>query len=321
MQTHGADGTPTLQSRSWPFTSKRLVDELARRGHVAFDTLSAAIADATAAGRSVIAVLLERHALSDLAMRDAVSAIFALPAIDVRNEKAGVIDDDEMVELARRHQVLPLGERDGRLVVATADPTRARALTEFHRKADRQLELRIAAAGDLAWAIQERYAPRLSVKRANGRLTTVYLPPGDLTLGRADHNDLVVDDPGVSATHAVFRSEGDRNVVVDLGSRNGVFVDGERVSGTLELHNKDTILVGTTTIQFKLPKGRTGSRTEDTAKRRIRLRKAWITFAGRLIAQMLGAAALLFLGLTIGGGLPQSCSTPTDAPAVRDAAD
>lgn len=48
-------------------------------------------------------------------------------------------------------------------------------------------------------------------------------------IGRGAEADLIVDDSGVSRRHAEVHFDGDRVLVVDLGSTNGTFVDGERV--------------------------------------------------------------------------------------------
>jgi pSer/pThr/pTyr-binding forkhead associated (FHA) protein len=48
-------------------------------------------------------------------------------------------------------------------------------------------------------------------------------------LGRADHNDVRLPDPSVSGTHATLLQRNGRWHLLDLGSRNGSYVDGERV--------------------------------------------------------------------------------------------
>jgi DNA-binding CsgD family transcriptional regulator len=56
------------------------------------------------------------------------------------------------------------------------------------------------------------------------------LVEGATILGRGDEADLVVADDGVSRKHVkLIRSAGGLLNVVDLGSTNGVFVNGERV--------------------------------------------------------------------------------------------
>ncbi len=50
------------------------------------------------------------------------------------------------------------------------------------------------------------------------------------TIGRAPDNALVLDDPLISKHHARIDLSGNGMVVTDLGSTNGVYVDGQRVS-------------------------------------------------------------------------------------------
>lgn len=50
-----------------------------------------------------------------------------------------------------------------------------------------------------------------------------------LTIGRAQDNDLVINDPGVSSHHAELVRDHSGYEIVDLGSTNGVFVNGKRV--------------------------------------------------------------------------------------------
>ncbi|GAB3755867.1 ATP-binding cassette domain-containing protein [Yimella radicis] len=52
-----------------------------------------------------------------------------------------------------------------------------------------------------------------------------------LTIGRSRDNDLMITDAGASRRHAQVRRTGDRIEVTDLGSSNGTFVDGQRISG------------------------------------------------------------------------------------------
>jgi pSer/pThr/pTyr-binding forkhead associated (FHA) protein len=49
------------------------------------------------------------------------------------------------------------------------------------------------------------------------------------TLGRSRDCDIVVPDPNVSRVHAEIRHEGLEYTLVDLGSTNGVEVNGKRV--------------------------------------------------------------------------------------------
>ena len=72
---------------------------------------------------------------------------------------------------------------------------------------------------------------------------------GELTLGREQGSaDLVIDDPGVSRRHARVLADGGGVVVEDLGSANGTFVNGERISGPVEVAAGDEIQIGGTLL-------------------------------------------------------------------------
>ena len=58
----------------------------------------------------------------------------------------------------------------------------------------------------------------------------VLLDPKGVTLGRGSNCDVTLDDKGVSRNHArIYQDTFGRWVIEDLGSHNGVFVDGQRI--------------------------------------------------------------------------------------------
>ncbi len=65
----------------------------------------------------------------------------------------------------------------------------------------------------------------------------------ETTIGRWQDNDIVVDDRWVSRNHARIRRDGERYVVEDLGSKNGTFVNGQRIAGPTELADGDVVQV------------------------------------------------------------------------------
>jgi hypothetical protein len=72
---------------------------------------------------------------------------------------------------------------------------------------------------------------------------------GELILGREDSTaDLVINDPGVSRRHARVLADNGGVIVEDLGSSNGTYVNGERISGPVELGAGDEVQVGATTL-------------------------------------------------------------------------
>ncbi|MHC6591719.1 FhaA domain-containing protein [Arthrobacter sp. C152] len=73
-----------------------------------------------------------------------------------------------------------------------------------------------------------------------------------IILGRSSEADIHVDDTGVSRRHLEIRTENGVTSAVDLGSTNGSYVNGQRVSGSTELTDGSTITMGRTKIIFRL---------------------------------------------------------------------
>ena len=74
-----------------------------------------------------------------------------------------------------------------------------------------------------------------------------------LTVGTLESNDVVLDADGVSRVHAVFELLGDAWCVRDLGSRNGTFVNGNRILGEHALHAGDEVVFGRLRVMFHAP--------------------------------------------------------------------
>ena len=64
----------------------------------------------------------------------------------------------------------------------------------------------------------------------DGHVTSCTLPDaGQVTMGRGPDNDIVVEDGAISRNHVVIRAQREIEII-DLGSANGTFVDGERIA-------------------------------------------------------------------------------------------
>ncbi|MFD3452072.1 FhaA domain-containing protein [Streptomyces sp. NPDC058691] len=74
-----------------------------------------------------------------------------------------------------------------------------------------------------------------------------------LVLGRSTEADVRVDDPGVSRRHCEIRV-GTPSTVVDLGSTNGIVVDGQHTQRAT-LRDGSRIVVGSTTIVYRQAEG------------------------------------------------------------------
>src|SRR3954454_5609749 len=71
-------------------------------------------------------------------------------------------------------------------------------------------------------------------------------------LGRSRECDVVLDDPNVSRRHAEVRPSGGSWIVNDLGSTNGIKVNGRRVEGPQSLKRGDVIELGTSRVTFDM---------------------------------------------------------------------
>ena len=72
-------------------------------------------------------------------------------------------------------------------------------------------------------------------------------------LGRAVENEIVIVSQRASREHAHIRRDGRRVFLVDLGSTNGTFLNGERVLGSMQLRDGDQISIGEVTFTFHDP--------------------------------------------------------------------
>jgi adenylate cyclase len=86
---------------------------------------------------------------------------------------------------------------------------------------------------------------------------------GKLSLGRTDANDLVLPDERVSRRHALIHVQDAAEFwLVDLGSRNGTFVNERRVFQPVRLRNADKIQLGRFTLIFRQPTASGGTHPE-----------------------------------------------------------
>ena len=75
---------------------------------------------------------------------------------------------------------------------------------------------------------------------------TTFVPRGlTMTIGRSRECDVTIDHETLSRKHAVVHVRWDGADVEDLGSRNGTFVNGERIRGRVAIKEGDIVILGT----------------------------------------------------------------------------
>jgi hypothetical protein len=70
-------------------------------------------------------------------------------------------------------------------------------------------------------------------------------------LGRSRDVDVRIDDPNISRRHAEIVQEGSTYWLVDLGSTNGTWVNGEQLDGRRRLHDGDLVRIGQTELRYE----------------------------------------------------------------------
>ena len=80
--------------------------------------------------------------------------------------------------------------------------------------------------------------------------STVKFDKMKMTIGRSSRNDICIGDPFASRLHAELKREGDQVLLIDAGSANGTFLNGQRVTAPIPLRPGDLIRIGETEIEY-----------------------------------------------------------------------
>ena len=132
-------------------------------------------------------------------------------------------------------------------------------------KATLKLETAEQAVVDVARALRVKLRPALIVLSGHKVGERIHVI-GNLQIGRSHELDLILPDAGVSSRHALIEDRGDAFALIDLGSTNGSFVNGQRVTETPLAHG-DKLRFGETVLRFEVQDETDAAYAEAVAQR------------------------------------------------------
>jgi hypothetical protein len=142
----------------------------------------------------------------------------------------------------------------------TAYFTSRSKVAEERRKWEQDFKLKYAEARnqnpDSAKILAEQYAIGYLIRHSNAMPSsrTFIAPHTRITIGRSPTCEIVVTDSFVSSNSAVVEAEAKEVFLLDMNTRSGTFLNGERLRGgdRVQLSRGDKITVGKTALVFHL---------------------------------------------------------------------
>ncbi|MEK6406270.1 MAG: DUF3616 domain-containing protein [Acidobacteriota bacterium] len=206
-------------------------------------------------GRTLYLALIEERLTDEESLRDLMSRTFQIPVVDLNKTQ---IDEAVVAEfpprLAREHQLFPFAKEADTTLLAVADPTDTGAVEKVRREVRSQISIRLATATQIREKADHYYGPRLIGVLPSGEKLEYLIDKHEVEIGKAAHNHIALSDPTVSNTHAIVIARDAGYTIVDLGSRNGTFINGERLGSQAHtLRHGDKIQLGQTVFTFRNP--------------------------------------------------------------------
>ncbi|MBI1760468.1 MAG: DUF3616 domain-containing protein [Acidobacteria bacterium] len=261
-------------------------------------------AQKNARGRRLYRALLEEKVVTELGLRDLMSRTFNLQLVDMRTAELDLGMAQKLKpQFLREKLMAPLAGQPGELLLAVADPTDQAALEAIKNQVNKPLSLRLATASEIAAQLDKQFVPRLIGVLPSGEKLEIPINQPEIALGKAAHNKVVLNDPTVSGMHAALLARDGGFSVVDLGSSNGTFVNGTRISNEAwTLQHGDKLQLGKVLLTFRNPAETVENKTarlslEALEEIRRRAGLATVTGAGPAVAAAVaGVGALNAVG-------------------------
>src|SRR5579863_50765 len=103
----------------------------------------------------------------------------------------------------------------------------------------------------MAAAGQKTSVRQLLIHTPDGKVRSLELDRDRFSLGRSSTNELCyADDVGLSRQHLALERDGSAWTVHDLGSKNGTFVNGSRITEPYAIAPNDRIAAGHLVLEF-----------------------------------------------------------------------
>ena len=112
------------------------------------------------------------------------------------------------------------------------------------------LDDRMSESIDVEPSLPRDRVTRLLVGKVGDQVLRFPLFKDRLTIGRTSANDIQLKAQYISRRHAVILTEGDATRIIDWGSKNGVFVNSNRVTEHF-LKNGDVVTIGTADFRYE----------------------------------------------------------------------
>jgi pSer/pThr/pTyr-binding forkhead associated (FHA) protein len=135
---------------------------------------------------------------------------------------------------------------------ASSAPDDKRSKTESTATLARRL------VNDLFQAVAGAETARVVVDKgpSAGQSLSLALPDRSYKVGRSPECDLVLSDDDVSREHVAFERRWQGVFVRDLGSKNGVEIDGQKIRGEQRVHDGEVVSIGGSQLRIDDPEER-----------------------------------------------------------------
>lgn len=216
-----------------------------------------------AGGPRLVRALLEENLVTEIGLRDLMSRTFNIEPVDLRTVE---LDAETAIrlrpEFVRERQLCPISQPPNQLTLAVADPTDRQTIEEIERRTGNTATLRLALPSEIAAKLDAYFTPRLIGVTSAGEKIEMLLNQHEIAIGKAAHNKLVISDPTVSSTHAIVLVRDGGYSIVDLGSSNGTFINGQQLGSEAHtLQHGDKIQLGQVVLTFRNPAETTENKT------------------------------------------------------------